>query len=124
MSSPTTPGTNRAPADMMGCEAHQGDHGSSAGELSEAIVFGQLFGRHAQAIYSSVPVAYGRPGPRRRTLTSITFLEAWRHQPPRQPSWRYDNTRMFVLTRRTQNGKTNWSQGNHVLTKSSTTAAA
>ena len=51
----------------------------SAGEESEAIVFGELFGRHAQAVYSFCA---------RRTadlslaedLTSITFLEAWRHR--------------------------------------------
>jgi RNA polymerase sigma-70 factor (ECF subfamily) len=52
--------------------------------LPEAVVFGQLFGRHAQAVYSFCA---------RRTadlalaedLTSITFLEAWRHR-DRMPS--------------------------------------
>jgi RNA polymerase sigma factor (sigma-70 family) len=52
---------------------------TSAGQSSEAIVFGQLFSRHAQAVYSFCA---------RRTadlslaedLTSITFLEAWRHR--------------------------------------------
>lgn len=52
---------------------------TSGGEPSEAIVFGQLFGSHAQAVYSFCA---------RRTadlslaedLTSITFLEAWRHR--------------------------------------------
>jgi RNA polymerase sigma factor (sigma-70 family) len=54
-------------------------HAVSAGEPSEAIAFGDLFGRHAQAVYSFCA---------RRTadlslaedLTSITFLEAWRHR--------------------------------------------
>ena len=52
---------------------------ASAGEPSEAAVFSQLFGRHAQAVYAFCA---------RRTadlalaedLTSITFLEAWRHR--------------------------------------------
>ena len=52
---------------------------TSAGESSDAIVFGQLFGRHAQAVFAFCA---------RRTadlalaedLTSITFLEAWRHR--------------------------------------------
>ena len=52
---------------------------TSAGESSDAVAFGQLFGRHAQAVYAFCA---------RRTadlalaedLTSITFLEAWRHR--------------------------------------------
>lgn len=50
-----------------------------AGASSDAVAFGQLFGRHAQAVYTFCA---------RRTadlalaedLTSITFLEAWRHR--------------------------------------------
>lgn len=57
---------------------------TSGAELPETVVFGQLFGRHAQAVYSFCA---------RRTadlalaedLTSITFLEAWRHR-DRMPS--------------------------------------
>jgi RNA polymerase sigma-70 factor (ECF subfamily) len=52
---------------------------TSAGESSDAVAFGQLFGRHAQAVYTFCA---------RRTadlalaedLTSITFLEAWRRR--------------------------------------------
>lgn len=52
---------------------------NSAGEPSEAVEFGQLFDRHAQAVYKFCA---------RRTadlalaedLTSTTFLEAWRHR--------------------------------------------
>jgi RNA polymerase sigma factor (sigma-70 family) len=52
---------------------------ASGGEPADAAAFGQLFGRHAQAVYSFCA---------RRTadlalaedLTSITFLEAWRHR--------------------------------------------
>jgi RNA polymerase sigma-70 factor (ECF subfamily) len=52
---------------------------TSAGELSDAIVFGELFTRHAQAVFAFCA---------RRTadlalaedLTSIAFLEAWRHR--------------------------------------------
>ena len=52
---------------------------ASRRDPSEAEVFGQLFGRHAQAVYSFCA---------RRTadlalaedLTSITFLEAWRNR--------------------------------------------
>jgi RNA polymerase sigma-70 factor (ECF subfamily) len=52
---------------------------ASAGEPSEAAEFGRLFDRHAQAVYNFCA---------RRTadlamaedLTSITFLEAWRHR--------------------------------------------
>ncbi len=51
----------------------------SAGESSDTLAFGQLFGCHAQAVYTFCA---------RRTadlasaedLTSITFLEAWRHR--------------------------------------------
>jgi RNA polymerase sigma-70 factor, ECF subfamily len=57
---------------------------TAARESSEAVAFGQLFGRHAQAVYTFCA---------RRTadltlaedLTSITFLEAWRHR-HRMPS--------------------------------------
>jgi RNA polymerase sigma factor (sigma-70 family) len=52
---------------------------ASAGEPSEDAAFGRLFDRHAQAVYAFCA---------RRTadlalaedLTSITFLEAWRHR--------------------------------------------
>jgi len=52
---------------------------TAAGEASDAVAFGQLFSRHAQAVYTFCA---------RRTadlslaedLTSITFLEAWRHR--------------------------------------------
>jgi RNA polymerase sigma factor (sigma-70 family) len=50
-----------------------------AGELSEAAVFGQLFRRHAQAVYAycarrTADLAFAED------LTSITFMEAWRHR--------------------------------------------
>ncbi len=68
---------------------------TSAGEPSEAIVFGDLFGRHAQAVYSFCA---------RRTadlslaedLTSITFLEAWRHR-DRVPSAQAGNALPWLL---------------------------
>jgi RNA polymerase sigma-70 factor (ECF subfamily) len=68
---------------------------SGAGEWSEAVVFGQLFERHAQAVFSFCA---------RRTadlalaedLTSVTFLEAWRHR-ERVPSAPDDGALPWLL---------------------------
>jgi RNA polymerase sigma factor (sigma-70 family) len=52
---------------------------TSASESSEAVAFGRLFGRQAQAVYifcarRTADLALAED------LTSITFLEAWRHR--------------------------------------------
>ena len=64
---------------LLGVRLTKATRATSAGESSDAVAFGQLFGRHAQAVYTFCA---------RRTadlalaedLTSITFLEAWRHR--------------------------------------------
>jgi RNA polymerase sigma-70 factor (ECF subfamily) len=69
--------------------------GAPDGELSEAAAFGRLFARHAQAVYAFCA---------RRTadlnlaedLTSITFLEAWRHR-ERVPSAHDDSALPWLL---------------------------
>lgn len=68
---------------------------SSDASASDAQVFGELFGRHAQAVYAFCA---------RRTadlalaedLTSLTFLEAWR-QRQRVPASDFDNPRAWLL---------------------------
>jgi RNA polymerase sigma factor (sigma-70 family) len=67
----------------------------SAGEPTEAVLFGQLFDRHAQAVHAFCA---------RRTadlalaedLTSITFLEAWRHR-DRVPLGQIDGALPWLL---------------------------
>jgi RNA polymerase sigma-70 factor, ECF subfamily len=67
----------------------------SVTELSEATAFGRLFDRHAQAVYTFCA---------RRTadlalaedLTSVTFLEAWRHR-HRAPLTQDDNALPWLL---------------------------
>ena len=64
---------------LLGVRPTKATRTTSAGESSDAVAFSQLFGRHAQAVYTFCA---------RRTadlalaedLTSITFLEAWRHR--------------------------------------------
>lgn len=63
--------------------------------MSESAVFGELFGRHAQVVYAFCA--------RRTTdlalaedLTSITFLEAWRHR-DRVPFAEFDNALPWLL---------------------------
>ena len=68
---------------------------TSAGESSDAVAFGRLFGRHAQDVYTFCA---------RRTadlalaedLTSITFLEAWRHR-DRVPAAQVDDALPWLL---------------------------
>jgi len=69
---------------LLGVRPTKATGATSAGESADAVAFGQLFGRHAQAVYAFCA---------RRTadlalaedLTSLTFLEAWRHR-DRMPS--------------------------------------
>jgi len=69
---------------LLGVRPTKATGATPAGESSDAVAFGRLFGRHAQAVYTFCA---------RRTadlalaedLTSITFLEAWRHR-DRMPS--------------------------------------
>ncbi len=64
---------------LLGVRPTKATGAPSAGESSDAVAFGALFGRHAQSVYTFCA---------RRTadlalaedLTSITFLEAWRHR--------------------------------------------
>ncbi len=68
-----------APRTLLGVRPIKAIRSTSGNESSDAVAFGQLFGRHSQAVYSFCA---------RRTadlalaedLTSITFLEAWRHR--------------------------------------------
>jgi RNA polymerase sigma factor (sigma-70 family) len=68
-----------APRTVLRVRLSKATRTTSVGESSDAVAFSQLFGRHAQAVYSFCA---------RRTadlalaedLTSITFLEAWRHR--------------------------------------------
>lgn len=67
----------------------------SEAALPEAVAFGQLFGRHAQAVYAfcvrrSADLALAED------LTSVTFLEAWRHR-DRMPSEPQDSTLPWLL---------------------------
>ncbi len=73
-----------APRTLLGVRHTKATGATSAAESSDAVAFGQLFGRHAQAVYTFCA---------RRTadlalaedLTSVTFLEAWRRR-DRAPS--------------------------------------
>ena len=68
-----------APRTLLGVRHTKVAGAATPGESSDAVAFGQLFGRHAQAVYTFCA---------RRTadlalaedLTSIIFLEAWRHR--------------------------------------------
>ena len=68
---------------------------TAAGESADTVAFGRLFSRHAQAVYTFCA---------RRTadlalaedLTSITFLEAWRHR-DRVPSADVDSALPWLL---------------------------
>jgi RNA polymerase sigma factor (sigma-70 family) len=74
---------------------HKATGATSSGESSDAAAFGRLFARHAQAVYTFCA---------RRTadlilaedLTSITFLEAWRHR-DRVPSGDADSALPWLL---------------------------
>jgi RNA polymerase sigma factor (sigma-70 family) len=68
-----------APRTQLGVRLTKALRHNSAGESSEAADFGQLFDRHAQAVYAfcarrTADLAWAED------LTSITFLEAWRHR--------------------------------------------
>lgn len=64
---------------LLGVRHTKAAGATSSAESLDAVAFGELFGRHAQAVYTFCA---------RRTadlalaedLTSITFLEAWRHR--------------------------------------------
>jgi RNA polymerase sigma-70 factor, ECF subfamily len=59
---------------------------TAAGDISEAARFGRLFGLHAQAVYAFCARRTADLG-LAEDLTSVTFLEAWRHRdrvPPAQ----------------------------------------
>ena len=68
-----------APRTLLAVRRTKAASAICAGESSDAIAFAELFGRHAQAVFTFCA---------RRTadlslaedLTSITFLEAWRHR--------------------------------------------
>jgi RNA polymerase sigma factor (sigma-70 family) len=80
---------------LLGVRLAKTNGAGSAGESSDAVAFGQLFGRHAQAVYAFCA---------RRTadltlaedLTSVTFLEAWRHR-DRAPSGDVGNPLPWLL---------------------------
>jgi len=80
---------------LLGVRPTKATGATPAGESSDAVAFGRLFGRHAQAVYTFCA---------RRTadlalaedLTSITFLEAWRHR-DRVPTPQVDGSLPWLL---------------------------
>lgn len=66
-----------------------------AGDLSEAIAFGRLFRGHAQAVFAFCARRTGDLA-LAEDLTSITFLEAWRHR-DRMPSLEAGNALAWLL---------------------------
>lgn len=80
---------------LLGVRPTKATGATSAGESSDAVAFGRLFGRHAQAVYifcarRTADLALAED------LTSITFLEAWRHR-NRVPTAQVDSALPWLL---------------------------